>query len=467
MMARKIFIKTFGCQMNVYDSNRIRDLVAPLGFQPTQDQADADLVVFNTCHIREKAAEKLYSDLGRAKPFKEERLAQGQVQMIAVAGCTAQAEGEEVFRRAPYVDMVVGPQAYHELPILIAQALRTQEAAAQKTEEGMPRQRLLNLDFPEHPKFDHLPAVDHHEGVSAFVTIQEGCDKFCHFCCVPYTRGAEYSRPVQAIEEEVKRLLDKGVKEITLLGQNVNAYHGQSPKGQGEWTLGQLIHHLARLEGLDFLYYMTSHPRDVDQSLLEAHRDISKLAPFLHLPVQSGSDRVLKAMNRKHDRAFYLNLIDQFRTMRPDIAFSSDFIVGYPGETDQDFEDTLDLVRAVNYAQAYSFKYSKRPGTPAWALDNQVDEDIKTHRLDQLQDLLREQQKAFNHNMIGQEMDILLLRKGRKEGQLIGKTLYMQSVHVKVPEHRLGRRARVKIQSASSNSLTGVLVTGDNKEKVC
>lgn len=458
-MKQKLFIKTYGCQANVYDSNRMVDILSPLGYEPTENQEDADIVIFNTCHIREKATEKLYSDLGRAKPYKDARTEEGKQQLIAVAGCTAQAEGAEVFRRAPYVDMVFGPQSYHELPEMLARAHREKDKAKTNAGKGL---GILNVEFPEEPKFDHLPEVTAHEGYSAFVAIQEGCDKFCHFCVVPYTRGAEYSRPAKPILEEVKRLVSFGVKEITLLGQNVNAYHGLSPEGNREWGLGRLIHALEEIDGLHCIRYMTSHPRDVDDELIAAHRDVKKLAPFLHLPVQSGSDRILKAMNRKHTVSHYFEIIEKFKTARPDIAFSSDFIVGYPGEDDRDFEQTLQLVKMVNFAQAYTFSYSKRPGTPASSLENQVPEEVKSDRLTRLQGLINLQQKDFNEKSVGKIMSVLIEKPGRRPGQLVCRSPYMQSIYVSAPERLLGHVASVQIIAAGNNSLTGEVVTGED-----
>jgi tRNA-2-methylthio-N6-dimethylallyladenosine synthase len=459
-MKKQLHIKTYGCQMNVYDSNRMTDVLLPLGFELTDSPQGADFVIFNTCHIREKASEKLYSDLGRVKPFKEEKIAQGQDMLIAVAGCTAQAEGSEVLRRAPYVDMVFGPQAYQDLPEMLARAWREKEKRTTLSSKGI---GILNVEFPEVSKFDSLPEVTAIEGPSAFLSIQEGCDKFCHFCVVPYTRGAEYSRPVADVLKEARRLVSLGVKEITLLGQNVNAYHGDSLKSASEeWGLGRLLLELAEVEGLEILRYMTSHPRDVDAELIEAHRSIPQLAPMLHLPVQSGSDRILKAMNRKHTRAFYLDIIEKFRTARPDIAFSSDFIVGYPGEEERDHQETLELVRAITYAQAYSFKYSRRPGTPASALETQVPEEVKDERLQELQAVLIQDQKSFNAACVGREMKILFERPGRHEGQLIGHSPYMQSVHVKAPARLMGQVLPVKIVECGNNSLTGEVITGEN-----
>ena len=458
-MRKNLYIKTYGCQMNMYDSQRMTDVLAPLGFDIIDSPEAADLVIFNTCHIREKAAEKLYSDLGRIKLVKQQRLDQGQDMMIAVAGCTAQAEGSEVLRRAPYVDMVFGPQAYHQLPEMLARAIRAKEARQMQTLRGA---GILNVDFNEDEKFDALPETQTIEGASAFVSIQEGCDKFCHFCVVPYTRGAEYSRPVKNVLQEIRRLVTLGVKEITLLGQNVNAYHGESPHDAAkEWGLGRLIREVADIAGIEIIRYTTSHPRDVDAELIQAHRDVKELAPYLHLPVQSGSDRILKAMNRKHTRETYYKIIDQFREARPEIAFSSDFIIGYPGEDERDHQETLELIKTVNFAQAYSFKYSKRPGTPASALVDQVDEATKDRRLQEVQALINHQQRAFNDQCVGQEMTLLFERKGRHDGQLIGRSPFMQSVHVLAPARLLGQSVPVKIIGSGNNSLTGEVITGD------
>jgi tRNA-2-methylthio-N6-dimethylallyladenosine synthase len=440
---RKLFLKTYGCQMNVYDSQRMAALLKPLNFQETDDMQQADLVLLNTCHIREKAAEKVYSELGRIKTIRNRRRKQGSDTLIAVAGCVAQAEGEEMARRAPFVDMIVGPQSYHHLPELITKVLRQKGTA-------------LLTDFPEITKFDAAMPDVAHGRASAFVTIQEGCDKFCSFCVVPYTRGAEYSRSVVEILEEVEKALNQGVLEITLLGQNVNAYHGQGPDGT-VWGLGKLLFALAELPKLQRIRYTTSHPRDVDDDLLAAHRDLRVLMPFLHLPVQSGSDKILRAMNRKHTREDYLSIIERLRQARPDIAFSSDFIVGFPGETEADFEDTLALVKAVGYAQAYSFAYSPRPGTPAALEPLQVPEDIKRERLHRLQALISEGQKAFNETSIGQTLPVLLESRGKKAGQLMGRSPQMQSVLVDAPKTLMNTLQTVRITGGHANSLMGVL----------
>lgn len=441
--------------MNVYDSERMSDLLSPLGYDLGDSPDGADLVILNTCHIREKATEKAYSDLGRVREHKEAHEKKGEQMIVAVAGCTAQAEGEEILRRAPYVDLVVGPQSYQNLPQLIAEAKRRRES------DKPVGRGILDIDFPEIPKFDGLPEIRHEGGPSAFLAIQEGCDKFCHFCIVPYTRGAEYSRPAKDVLRDAEALVRQGVRDITLLGQNVNAYHGLSVRGQGEWTLGNLISALAEIDGLKRIRYMTSHPKDVDDSLIEAHRDVEKLMPYIHLPVQSGSDAVLKAMNRKHTAQFYLDIIDRFKEARPDIAFSSDFIVGYPGETDADFEATLQLIRRVHYAQAYSFKYSPRPGTPAAVHERQVEESVKDARLQAMQSLLRIQQEAFNQSCVGRRLPVLFDKPGRHEGQLIGRSPYLQAVYVNASDRLLGEIVDVDIHQSTLNSLTGDVVIQD------
>ena len=432
---KRLYIKTYGCQMNVYDSERMADVLRPLGYALTQKPEDADLVVLNTCHIREKAAEKVYSELGRIRQIKELRAETGAVMQVAVAGCVAQAEGEEIMRRAPVVDLVIGPQSYHRLPELIA---RTSRELGER----------LAADFEPEDKFDRLPEDRAVEGYSAFLTVQEGCDKFCTFCVVPYTRGAEFSRAPEAIEAEARRLADKGVREVTLLGQNVNAYAG---------GLAALVRRLARIDGLDRIRYTTSHPRDMDEGLIAAHAEIPALMPYLHLPVQSGSDRILKAMNRGHTAEHYLRLVEQIRAARPDIALSGDFIVGFPGESDADFEATLQLVRDARYASTFSFKYSRRPGTPAAAMPRQVAEEVKSERLLRLQALLEEQRQAFNRAMTGRTVPVLFERPGRYAGQLIGRTPYLQAVHAEAPQHLLGQIVPVKVASAGPNSLAGAV----------
>jgi tRNA-2-methylthio-N6-dimethylallyladenosine synthase len=435
---KKLHIKTYGCQMNVYDSARMADVLAPLGYSQVETPEGADLVILNTCHIREKAAEKVFSELGRLKPLKD---ANGT--LLAVAGCVAQAEGEAILARAPYVDVVLGPQAYHRLPELVARATRGAGAA-------------LDTDFPVESKFDHLPAPGANQGVAAFLTVQEGCDKFCTFCVVPYTRGAEFSRDVAAIEREARALVANGVGEITLLGQNVNAFHGVDEAGN-ELGLGALARRLARIEGLHRIRYTTSHPRDMDDDLIAAHADTPALMPFLHLPVQSGSDRLLEAMNRGHTARQYLDLIAKLRKARPDIALSSDFIVGFPGETEAEFEATLDLIREVKFAQAFSFKYSPRPGTPAALLDKQIPEAVQDERLYKLQKLLREQQDAFNAATVGAVVPVLYERAGRNAGQLIGKTPWLQAVHAQLPADAAGKVLPTRILASGSNSLSGVV----------
>lgn len=445
--SRKVFIKTYGCQMNVYDSTRMSDALARDGYEPTEDMEEADLVLLNTCHIREKAAEKVYSALGRLREMKKRKAADGREMMIGVTGCVAQAEGEEILRRAPAVDVVIGPQTYHRLP----DALR-------RAKEG---QRVVDTEYAIEDKFEHLPIAEKAKirarGVTAFLTVQEGCDKFCTFCVVPYTRGSEVSRPVSQIVEEAEKLVDGGVREITLLGQNVNAWHGIGPKGEA-WSLGDLLYRLAEIPGLARLRYTTSHPRDMDDRLIGAHRDLRTLMPYLHLPVQAGSDRILKVMNRRHTAAEYLTLIEKIRTARPDIALSGDFIVGFPGETDQDFEDTLKLIEEVNYAQAFSFKYSTRPGTPGAELKDQVPEEVKTERLERLQALLLRQQHAFAEACVGKTVDILLEKPGRMPGQLIGRSPWLQSVNVDAKASQIGDIINVRITGTSTNSLFAELL---------
>ncbi len=440
---QKVFIKTFGCQMNVYDSERMSDALAKDGYTPTDTPDDADLVLLNTCHIREKAAEKVYSDLGRLNQMKKKRMDEGGADlMVAVAGCVAQAEGEEIIKRSPVVNMVIGPATYHQLPDALGRARKGE--------------KVVETEFTEDDKFEHLPKAEKKQirsrGVTAFLTVQEGCDKFCTFCVVPYTRGAEISRPVSQLLSEAQDLVDAGVREITLLGQNVNAWHGKGDDGR-EWGLGELLHRLAEIKGIERLRYTTSHPRDMDSALINAHRDIDKLMPYLHLPVQAGSDKILKSMNRRHTRDEYIKLIAQIREGRPDLAISGDFIVGFPGETEEDFEDTLDLIRQVKYAQAYSFKYSPRPGTPGADFKDHVPEDVKAERLKRLQDLLSEQQLEFAQTCVGKEMDILLEKPGRKPGQLIGRSPWLQSVIIDAKDAKIGDTLRVRITKAAPYSL--------------
>ena len=442
---KRLYIKTYGCQMNVYDSERMADVLRPLGYAMTDIPAGADLVVLNTCHIREKAAEKVYSELGRIKEMRDAKAEAGGGPMtVAVAGCVAQAEGAEIMRRAPVVDLVIGPQAYHQFPELIAKVSRS-------------RGERLAADFAPEAKFDALPEARAYQGPAAFLTVQEGCDKFCTFCVVPYTRGAEYSRPVAAIVSEAERLAAQGVREVTLLGQNVNAYDGEGEDGAPS-TLARLARRLAQIPGLDRIRYTTSHPRDMGDDLIAAHAELDALMPYLHLPVQSGSDRILKAMNRAHTADSYLKLIDRVRAARPDIALSGDFIVGFPGETEADFEATLDLVRAVNYAACFSFKYSRRPGTPASAMPGQVAEEIKTERLARLNALLDEQAHAFNAATVGRTLPVLFEKPGRRDGQIIGRSPYLQAVWVEGPQSLIGSIARVHIDASARNSLAGTLV---------
>jgi len=448
-VAKKLYIKTYGCQMNVYDSARMADVLAPLGYAPAAAPEDADMVILNTCHIREKAAEKVFSELGRLRPLQARKNRQGSRMILAVAGCVAQAEGAEIVARAPYVDIVLGPQTYHRLPEMVAQVARAGG-------------HVLDTDFPAEAKFDFLPETAAPQGVSAFLSVQEGCDKFCTFCVVPYTRGAEFSRPAAAIIAEARRLVAQGAREITLLGQNVNAYRGAAPDGAGGWGLGRLIRALAEIAGLLRLRYTTSHPRDVDDALVAAHRDVPQLMPFLHLPVQSGSDRVLAAMNRRHKADDYRGVIDRLRSARADIALSSDFIVGFPGESDADFAATLDLAREIGYAQAFSFKYSPRPGTPAALMPQQVPEAVKAERLAALQALLAEQQRQFNVAAVGREMPVLFEKRGRHQGQLVGRSPYLQAVHAAAPERLIGALAPVRLVRAEPNSLAGeVMLLGE------
>ncbi|OAM82291.1 tRNA (N6-isopentenyl adenosine(37)-C2)-methylthiotransferase MiaB [Devosia elaeis] len=451
---KRVFIKTYGCQMNVYDSDRMADALAPHGYVPTQDAAEADLVLLNTCHIREKASEKVFSELGRLKEIQGERRAMGADMMIGVAGCVAQAEGEEIARRAPVVDLVFGPQAYHRLPDML------EKARGQRHMHPSLKKAVIDTDFPEEDKFAHLPAakkdVTLARGLTAFLTVQEGCDKFCSFCVVPYTRGAEVSRPVAQVLDEARRLVDAGVKEITLLGQNVNAYHGLDAAGRPV-GLGQLAFLLAEIAGLERLRYTTSHPRDMDDALIAAHRDLPLLMPYLHLPVQSGSDRILKAMNRKHTAAEYLALIDKIKKARPDMALSGDFIVGFPGETDQDFEDTLTIIRETGYASAYSFKYSTRPGTPGANLGDQIAEAVKTERLHRLQDLVNQQTADFHASCVGRTLPVLIERVGRQPGQVGGRSPYLQAVHLDGSPDLIGAIHEVEIIGTSTNSLVGRL----------
>jgi len=449
---KRLHVITWGCQMNVYDSARMADVLAPLGYRPTGTPADADMVILNTCHIREKATEKVFSELGRLRAHKAERAAAGKRTILAVAGCVAQAEGAEILARAPYVDIVLGPQTYHRLPEMVAAASRAAGA-------------VLDTDFPAESKFDHLPdaaAAQSPGGVTAFLSIQEGCDKFCSFCVVPYTRGAEMSRPASSVLAEARRMAASGAREITLLGQNVNAYHGVGLDG-AVWGLARLLYALAEIPGLARLRYTTSHPRDMGDDLIAAHGDIPALMPYLHLPVQSGSDRMLAAMNRRHTAAEFYRIVERLRDARPDIALSSDFIVGHPGETDADFDATMKLVADIGFAMAYSFKYSARPGTPAAGAPLQVAEDVKDARLQTLQGVLRAQQQDFNHSCVGLDVPVLITGPGRHPGQMAGRSPWLQPVHLTGPASLAGQIVHARIDAAHPNSLSGVLY----QERAC
>ncbi len=440
---KKLHIKTYGCQMNVYDSGRIAEILTPLGFALTDRVEDADMVILNTCHIREKAAEKVYSELGRLRTHKTRKEKAGGRMILGVAGCVAQAQGQEVLKRAPFVDLVFGPQTYHRLGEMVARTIRGHGA-------------VLNTDFPEDNKFDSLPLARTVNGSTAFLAVQEGCDKFCTYCVVPYTRGAEYSRRAADILAEARQLVSLGAKEITFLGQNVNAYHGESPSGK-TWGLGRLIRETANLEGLERIRYTTSYPADMNDALISAHADVETLMPYLHLPVQAGSDTVLKAMNRPHTIDDYKRVVDKLRTARSDLTLSSDFIVGFPGETEVDFEATLNLIEDVTFIQAYSFKYSARPGIPAAILDNQISEGLKAERLARLQALLNAQTLAFNKTSVGQHQRVLFERSGKHPGQLIGRSPHMQSVVVEADAGLMNAIHEVAIIAAGPNSLTGTL----------
>jgi tRNA-2-methylthio-N6-dimethylallyladenosine synthase len=459
MSSKRLHVITWGCQMNVYDSARMADVLAPLGYATTTTPEGADMVILNTCHIRDKAAEKVFSELGRLRRLKERRAAKGGRMLLAVAGCVAQAEGAEILARAPYVDIVLGPQTYHRLPEMVARAVRPVPGAKA---DGDSAEAVVETDFPAEDKFDFLPDAAAPQGVTAFLTIQEGCDRFCSFCVVPYTRGAEQSRPASAVIAEARRLVAQGAREITLLGQNVNAWHGAAPDG-GTWGLGRLLCELAELPGLLRLRYTTSHPRDMDDALLAAHREVPMVMPFLHLPVQSGSDRVLAAMNRAHTAADYLRLVERLRAARPDIALSSDFIIGHPGETGADFQATLALVREVGFAQAFSFKYSPRPGTPAATAPSQVPESEKERRLAELQALLRAQQARFNAGCVGLTLPVLFTGPGRHPAQIVGRSPFLQPVHVSAPADLIGREIPVQIAAALPNSLSATF----NEERAC
>jgi tRNA-2-methylthio-N6-dimethylallyladenosine synthase len=439
---KKVFVKTYGCQMNVYDSQRMADALAADGYAPTAEIGDADLVLLNTCHIRERAAEKVYSELGRIRDIKAERASRGRETVIGVAGCVAQAEGEEIMRRAPAVDIVIGPQTYHRLPDAVRKALAGG--------------RVIETDYALDDKFEHLPqprpAAVRSRGVTAFLTVQEGCDKFCTFCVVPYTRGSEVSRPLAQIVAEAERLAASGVREITLLGQNVNAWHADGPGGR-PWGLGELLYRLAEIPGIGRLRYTTSHPRDMSDALIAAHRDLPALMPYLHLPVQSGSDAILKAMNRRHGADDYRRLIDRIRSARPDIALSSDFIVGFPGETDADFEETLRIVRDVTFVQAYSFKYSPRSGTPGAEMAFHVEESIKDERLQRLQALLVRQQRDFAESLVGRRTDVLIEKPGREAGQWVGRSPWLMPVILDEKPGEIGDIVEVRITRTGTNSL--------------
>jgi len=441
---KKLYIKTYGCQMNVYDTVRMHDVMQPLGYTPSDTPVDADLVILNTCHIREKADEKVYSDLGRIRVEKERKKAAGEKMLVAVGGCVGQAEGAEIITRAPYVDMVFGSQSYYQLPEMVTRAIRGEGG-------------VVELDFSPVEKFDKMPEISDSQGVSAYLSVQEGCDKFCSFCVVPYTRGAEYSRPFADILREAKKLVDGGAKEITLLGQNVNAYHGAKESGKTA-SLADLFDAMAQINGLERMRYFTSHPRDMSDDLIAIHGSEKKLMPFLHLPVQSGSDNVLKRMNRKHGRDQYFEIVEKLLKARPDLTMSSDFIVGFPDESDADFEDTMDLIRRVNYSLVYSFKYSPRPGTPAATDEKQIPEEVKQLRLARLQALVHEKQTAFNESFVGKTIPVLFDRMGKNDGQILGKSEYMQSVYVSADAKMIGQIANVKITGGFLNSLAGVLV---------
>lgn len=443
-MSEKYFIKTFGCQMNVYDSHRMSVILENFGYEATDNQKDADLVLFNTCHIREKAAEKVFSDLGRAYLIKQERAAEGKNTIIGVTGCVVQAEDEQIAKRAPYVDFALGPLTYHRLPEILTKIRRKRG------------ETVIDTDFPAEAKFDFLPE-NRSEGGCSFLAVQEGCNNFCTYCVVPYTRGAEYSRPVKEVVDEAKKLIATGTLELNLLGQNVNSYHGEDENGK-ERNLAYLLRKLAELDGLKRLRYTTSYPADVDDDLINCHRDLPQLMPYLHLPVQSGSDKILKAMNRRHNRAQYLEVIEKLKKANDKLRFSSDFIVGFPGETDDDFKQTLSLVNEVKYIQAFSFKYSRRPGTPAAVMPNQVEEKVKKERLDELQILLFDYQTKFNEACVGKTFEVLFEQQGRHKGQLIGRTPYMQNLHAKADTNMLNKIVDVKVEQATTNSLSGKVI---------
>lgn len=441
-MSKKYFIKTFGCQMNVYDSSRIADMLKNEGYEEAKKQEDADLVLFNTCHIREKAAEKLFSDLGRAREIAEERLENGKKTVIGVAGCVVQAEDEQIVKRAPFVDFAVGPQMYYKIPQMLKDIERKKGHAG-----------LVDTEFSADSKFDFLPE-NKAQGVCSYLAVQEGCNNFCTYCVVPYTRGAEYSRPVAEILKEAKRLIATGTLELNLLGQNVNSYHGEDENGK-ERDLAYLLRRVAELDGLKRLRYTTSYPADVNDDLIACHRDLKVLMPYLHLPIQSGSDKILKAMNRRHTSGDYLRIVEKLQEANPDLRMSSDFIVGFPGETDEDFQATLDVVNKVKYIQAFSFKYSRRAGTPAAIMPNQVEEKVKKERLNILQNLLFSYQEAFNKSCVGKVMPVLFEQKGRHKGQLIGRTPYMQNLHIETESDNINKIIDVEVTEATTNSLSG------------
>ncbi len=440
----KYYIKTFGCQMNVYDSQRIARILQNMGHSPADTPAGADLIIFNTCHIREKAAEKLFSDLGRINLIKEERKAAGLETIIGVVGCVVQAEDEEIAKRAPFVNFATGPLTYYRIPEILQKIARDKNIC------------IIDTDFPAESKFDHLPE-NRSEGSCSYLAVQEGCNNFCTYCIVPYTRGVETSRPVEEVLKEARRLVETGTLEINLLGQNVNAYHGEDNTGK-ERDLAYLLRRLAEIDGLKRLRYTTSYPADVNDDLIACHRDLKKLMPYLHLPLQSGSDKILKAMNRRHDRNQYLEIIGRLKDANPEIGFSSDFIVGFPGETDEDFADTLDMVEKVGYIQAFSFKYSRRPGTPAAVYPDQIPEKIKAERLNILQEKLFSMQLSFNKECIGKIMPVLFESKGRKKGQLFGRTPYMQNLHAQTDGAGLNQILPVRITGATVNSLSGTVI---------
>ncbi|MBQ8481623.1 MAG: tRNA (N6-isopentenyl adenosine(37)-C2)-methylthiotransferase MiaB [Alphaproteobacteria bacterium] len=441
-VSEKYYIKTFGCQMNVYDSSRIADMLKKEGYEETLKQNEADIVLFNTCHIREKAAEKLFSDLGRAHLIQLEREETGKKTIIGVVGCVVQAEDEQIVKRAPFVDFAVGPLMYHTIPDIL-----------RRVKKDKKHQCEIKTDFPAISKFDYLPE-NTAKGACSFLAIQEGCNNFCTYCVVPYTRGAEYSRPIKEVLEEARRLVKTGTLEINLLGQNVNSYHGEDENGQ-ERDLAYLLHKIAEIDGLKRIRYTTSYPADMSDNLIACHKDIEILMPYLHLPVQSGSDRILKAMNRRHNSSDYLRAVEKLKIANPMIGMSSDFIVGFPGETDEDFQKTLDIVNEVKYIQAFSFKYSRRAGTPAAVMDNQVEEKVKKERLDILQTLLFDYQTKFNQNCIGKVMPVLLEQKGRHKGQLIGRTPYMQNLHVETKSDNMNKIINVEVVESTTNSLSG------------